>query len=63
MNEKAIELERINSSIEFLRKRGYVCLDIKGLPAEPWEWSALVQRGIIDAVRACAQEYQGGHAE
>lgn len=63
MNEKAIELERINSSIEYLKKRGYVCLDIKGLPAEPWEWSELLRRGIVDAVRAGAQEYHGGHAQ
>ena len=63
MNEKAIELERINSNIEFLKKRGYVCLDIKGLPDDPWEWDELLQRGIIDAVRACAQEYKGGPAQ
>lgn len=62
MNEKEIEMERINTHIEYLKKRGYVCLDIKGLPADPWGWDELLQRGIIDAVRACAQEYKGGPA-
>ena len=63
MNEKIIEMERINTHIEYLKKRSYVCLDIKGLPVDPWEWDELLRRGIVDAVRACAQEYHGGHAE
>jgi len=63
MNEKEIEMERINTHIEYLKNRGYVCLDIKGLPADPWGWDELLRRGIVDAVRAGAQEYHGGHAE
>lgn len=62
MNKKMVEMERTKTYIKYLERRGFCVLNIKELPADPWEWDDIVQSGIVDAVRAGAQKYKGGPA-
>ena len=57
---ETIKRQRIRTNTNFLKKHGFMVLDIKNLPKDIWGWDELTQRSLVNAIRAAVQEYREG---